>query len=303
MTVDPYWWMDRNSSWWAKMDRAQAHLNDLTAEVRQFVGSGWYEVEQVPGAAAHETDLRLRISRPIPVYISTIIGDVLHNMRSALDCVAFELASRYVAPRELTEDEQVKCEFPIRDELAKVNTFFQESTRRTLYGPREQRAMRDVQPGWLHDQLVAMGGTPARPRADEVPWDSLTLLQRLSNVDKHRTLHLVGWWPDLVYWGSNEGDPEYRWRWGRPPFEDGSVLGTLIGDPGQPAPTPELQHEMELRLFEPPEVRSSDVVGLLTSIHGHLSNWVIPRVINPYWLGPDGLTDQERGGPAPSTGP
>jgi hypothetical protein len=106
-----------------------------------------------------------------------------------------------------------------------------------------------------------MGGTPPGVREEEVRWDSLTLLQRLSNVDKHRTVHLVGWWPDLVYWGGNEGDPEYRSRWGRPPFEDGSLLGTLIGDPGQAAPAPRLDHEMELRLFHPPEVRSSDVVS------------------------------------------
>jgi hypothetical protein len=286
------------------MDRGQAHLNDLAAEVREFARSGSYEVQQVPGAVPHETDLRLRISKPIPVYVSTIIGDVLHNMRSALDCVAFDLAKRYVG-RELTEAEQLKCEFPIRDELAKVDAFFNERTRRPLYGPRERRAIRDVQPGWLHDQIVTTGGTSPQPREDEVRSDLLTLLQRLSNVDKHRTLHLVGWWPDLVYWGSNEGDPQYRWRWGTPPFEDGSVLGTLIGDPGQPAPTPELQHEMELRLFQPPEVRSADVVILLRNIHAQLSNWVIPRVLNPYWLGPDGHTDQERAAqqPQPSAGP
>lgn len=205
----------------------------------------------------------------------------------------YELATRHVG-RELTEAEQLKCEFPIRDELAKVDAFSNERPRRPLYGARERRAIRDVQPGWLHDQIVAMGSTSAQPREEEVRWDSLTLLQRLSNVDKHRTLHLVGWWPDFIYWGGNEGDPEYRWQWGRPPFENGSILGTLIADAGQPAPAPQLHHEIELRLFQPPEVRHSDVVGLLTSIHQRLSSWVMPRVLDLQGLGPDGLTDQER---------
>ena len=94
--------------------------------------------------------------------------------------------------------------------------------------------------------------------------------------------------------GCNEGDAEYRWRWGRPPFEDGSILDTLIGDAGQPAPAPQLHHEIELWLFQPPEVRHSDVVGLLTSIHQRLSGWVMPRVLDLQRLGQDGLTDQER---------
>jgi hypothetical protein len=38
-----------------------------------------------PGAVPHEIDLRLRIRRPNPIRISTIIGDVLHNMLDEFD--------------------------------------------------------------------------------------------------------------------------------------------------------------------------------------------------------------------------
>lgn len=293
VTEDPYWWLDRGSAWWAKMDRAEEHLDDLEGEVGQFIRGGTYEVELMPGAVPHETDLRLRISRPIPVRFSTMIGDVLHNLRSALDCVAFELARRHVG-RELTEDEQQACEFPIKDELHKVDAFFRQRPRPILYGPRERRAVREVQPGRLHDEMTRLGLSRQRGRAQEVRWDSLTLLNRLSNVDKHRTLHLVGWWPDLFYWSSSEGDPERGWRWGRPPFEDGALLGTLIDDPARPAPLPDLHHEMQLRLFQPPEAGRSDVIWLLTRIHQQLGRTVIPRVLNPYWLDGDGRTAEER---------
>jgi hypothetical protein len=50
---------------------------------------------------------------------------------------------------------------------------------------------------------------------------------------------------------------------------------------------------MDLRLFDPPAARTSDVVTLLDSIHGDLQGWVLPRVLNPYWLDSEGRTAQE----------
>jgi hypothetical protein len=51
------------------------------------------EPSDTPGRAAY----RLRIARPIPIAVSTTVGDALHNMRSALESLAFEVARRSVA--------------------------------------------------------------------------------------------------------------------------------------------------------------------------------------------------------------
>ena len=40
-----------------------------------------------------------------------------------------------------------------------------------------------------------LGTTELRPREEEVAYDPLWLLSRLSNIDKHRRLHLTAWWP------------------------------------------------------------------------------------------------------------
>jgi hypothetical protein len=213
-------------------------------------------------------------------------------MRSALDCAACELARRHVG-RDLTEDEERACEFPVRGELSKLDKFFATSPRPILYGPRERRAIRDVQPGWLYEQILQHGITPpGETREQEVASDDLTLLVRLNNVDKHRTLHLSAPALDLVYWASDEPSHS-RWRMRQPPLDDGDVVGTLIRDPDHPEPKPELNYKMELRVFDPPAAGTADVVGLLKAMHHHLQGWVLPRVLNPYWLDNEGRTADE----------
>ena len=58
--------------------------------------------------------------------------------------------------RDLTENEALVCEFPIRDDPDKLNKFFSERGRQalSLYGPHERQAIRDVEPAWLHDEVA-----------------------------------------------------------------------------------------------------------------------------------------------------
>jgi len=63
-------------------------------------------------------------------------------------------------------------------------------------------------------------------RASAIEHDELSTLQRLSNIDKHRRLHLAAWVPTDIMAGVDDG-VEVRWKpnWlGRPP-QDGDVVG------------------------------------------------------------------------------
>ena len=71
--------------------------------------------------------------------------------------------------------------------------------------------------------------------------------------------------------------------WGTPPFTDGTILGRLFDDAQHPEPLPELHHDMDLRLTDPPGATGTDVVRLLESIHDHVRSRVLPHVLN---LGP-----------------
>jgi hypothetical protein len=93
MAPDPSW-LDRTSAWWAKADRAQEHLRSLRGQVEEFRTSKPYTVIPEPTDTPGRTAYRLRLHRPVPVAISTTVGDVLHNLRSALDSLAYEMARR-----------------------------------------------------------------------------------------------------------------------------------------------------------------------------------------------------------------
>lgn len=270
------WWLDPESAWWAKANCAKGHIDDLAEQARAYL-RGPHKVspeQRRPGVTAY----RLHLSQPIPASFSTTVGDALHDMRSALDCAACAVAQRHVG-RDLTEKEERACEFPICAKPSELREFFNRPPRPTLYAQREQQAMREVQPAAKHDERAAESRTDFHPRAEEVEYDSLETLRRLSNIDKHRRLHVVTYWPDLVYWGS-DGPSKRRWQWGTPPFTNGAILGYLIDDPQHPEPLPELHHDLELRLTEPPGATGMDVARLLESIHQHVTFRVLPHILH-----------------------
>ncbi len=99
----------------------------------------------------------------------------------------------------------------------------------------------------------------------------------MPNIDKHRRLHVVTCWPDLVYRGS-DGPSKCRWKWGTPPFANGAILGYLFDDPQRSAPLPELQHQVDLRLTGSTRCQRRD--ALLESVYRHVAHRVLPYVLN-----------------------
>jgi hypothetical protein len=273
------WWLDPESAWWAKADRAQQHIDALSAQAEDFLTRGSYAVVPEAGDRPSETVHRIQMSRPIPVSFSTILGDALHNLRSPLDCAVLGIAQQYLG-RDLDETEEWACQFPIYGEPEKLDEFFANASRAHLFGASEQQAIRAVQPGWLYDYLAEAGRADLPDRSEEVRYDPLTLLQRLSNIDKHRRLHVVTCWPGLIYWGS-DGPSQRAWLWGTPPFVDGAVLGYLIDDPEHPEQLPDLHQDMELRLLGPPAAANTEIVGLLSNMHRQVTSRVLPKVLNP----------------------
>jgi hypothetical protein len=47
-----------------------------------------------PGDQPNELAYRLRIHGEVPAEVSTVVGDIVHNLRSALDSLAYALAER-----------------------------------------------------------------------------------------------------------------------------------------------------------------------------------------------------------------
>ena len=105
-------WIDQRTSWWAKANRAKEHIDSLRRLVGEFRASSPYsltpEPTDIPGRLAY----RLRFTNPVPVVISTTVGDVLHNLRAALENLAFEVALRSQS-KPLSPSQEKASAFPI----------------------------------------------------------------------------------------------------------------------------------------------------------------------------------------------
>jgi len=115
----------------------------------------------------------------LPSEIPLVLGDIVHNLRSSLDHAWWTLASRKLG-RAPNEQEAPRLQFPIR----KPNGGFDHNSRVKEVGPKAAAIARDAQPPaqWSPHEL----GT----EFDYTP-HPLGALRYLSNIDKHRQLHVA----------------------------------------------------------------------------------------------------------------
>jgi hypothetical protein len=96
-----------------KLDRALYHLQSLESEIAIWL-------ESKPHRLIHDFDIEsghklliADISYPVPPKFALIIGDCLHNLRSSLDNLIYELAVVYTGIDPLPEHDPRALEFPI----------------------------------------------------------------------------------------------------------------------------------------------------------------------------------------------
>lgn len=91
-----------------KVKRARHHVNDLRNKIKSFLSAEPFklvvQIRRNPGAMV----LCIRETVPIPREFSLIIGDAIHNLRSALDLTVFQLVG-HKAPNPR------KVQFPFCD--------------------------------------------------------------------------------------------------------------------------------------------------------------------------------------------
>ncbi len=210
-------WMDQNSSWWAKANRAKEHIDSLRCQVDEFRASVPYsltpELTEKPGRLAY----RLRFSKQVPVAISTTVGDVLHNLRAALESLAFEVARRGQGGT-LTASQEKASTFPIRETPEALDAFFAGQGRKgLLYDHGARAALRSVQPFVNLEEAHKLGVALDKGFEEDFRWSVLHRLDTLWNIDKHRRLALMAWWPDLIYWTSDGPSNRRAFPGGLPP--------------------------------------------------------------------------------------
>jgi hypothetical protein len=150
----------------AKLNWAAKHIQDLELACRCFLDSNPYEVGCQDDANAAERTFYLVRAEEIPEHIPLICGDALHNMRCALDFLAYRIVEK--AGNVPTRD---TC-FPIADSAEKYDSA---ATRRKVSGMPQ-------------DVVEAISAFKPYKGGNDTLWQ----LHRLDARDKHHLLVTVG---------------------------------------------------------------------------------------------------------------
>jgi hypothetical protein len=164
-----------------KMQRAHEHLKELDRQVVAYKAAYQYSVAKKLNADKTSYIYSIKPGTIPPLHIGTIVGDAVHNMRSSLDHLAWQLALLTTpTPYHLTE-------FPI----------YKERTTDNIKAVR--RKLQDV-PTNAANLIERFQPYNSGERAEKHP---LWILHALWNIDKHSILIPVahtGWVP--VFYGA-----------------------------------------------------------------------------------------------------
>lgn len=148
-----------------KFGRSRHHAAELEGVIRDYVGREPFTVYTEEDQASGDLVYRVKVKESPPTEMSLLLGDAIHNTRSALDYLAWQLViAGGGTPGTGTQ-------FPISESQAKFNRNFRENLRGS-----SQAAVAAVQ------ALKPFSG------GDERFWR----LHRLDIADKHHLLVAVG---------------------------------------------------------------------------------------------------------------
>jgi len=154
-----------------KLGRAKEHLDALDESVRVFSVRYPYTLSPEFDAQQGDYALYFRQQKLIPRIWSLVLGDTIHNIRSALDNLVYLLGVRHSgAPR--TKREVERPQFVIADTPG--DFAIQASRRLFCLSPQAQAVTEGLQP---YQSAPGSAGNP------------LALLRDLNDIDKQR--HLV----------------------------------------------------------------------------------------------------------------
>jgi hypothetical protein len=201
----------RLRSWKDKFWRADAQFNQLWEEIGTFIEGDAYAAGKYFDTQAQQYVFRGRVIKEPLEHWPVLIGECLHNFRSALDSLAWELA------RTPPDDPPRGTTFPIFRSAGDYRNLW--SARSGYYATRgmpveAQAIIEDAQP---YQRGNAADGHP------------LWVLHSLSNEDKHRTFHLAGaalgaYETEVV---EQVGVTSPKLKFFRGPFKDGAVIARM----------------------------------------------------------------------------
>jgi len=226
----------------AKVDRARKHFEELSAALVAYRESKPGKIVPRRDPDTRRMTYVLESIESLPAGLASVVGDVLQNLRSALDHLAYQLVLVGTG-KDASED---AIYFPIANDA--------------------QRFAQLVKGGQVHGARPEAVAAIEAVQPYKVGNDLLTQLHRLNIIDKHRALLLVGSsyqamdvMPKLkqIAKAADIAMPPFGPLWLQPadklfPMKAGAVL--YVDEPDA-EPDPKIQFLFDVELSEPAVVR------------------------------------------------
>lgn len=169
--------------WRVKQRQAREHLARFSAAADDYVALADLELRYDRNPQAGTIGVRLHADAEPPLALGAIIGDVLHNLRSALDSVAWEACQR----AGISKSQERDVYFPIVLDPAQWPS--ESAKKLPNVSPEHVRVFERFQPWYWDEQARRLGvDTKRRPLAEGHP---LAKLNKLATIDRHRVTHPV----------------------------------------------------------------------------------------------------------------
>jgi len=182
---------------YAKLGRAKLHRDQLVREIKAFDSNDAFSWGFDEVASPHPRLARIAVTiqnkTATPSSWSLLVGDILTNLRAALDHALFGHAS---GRKTLTEDEERRLQYPIV--IHRDNWFGAPAVPATATTPARKKieSKRDKLAPWVDaDVLDAIELTQpfSIRKVNDPENESLAVLDSLVNRDKHREVRVVSY--------------------------------------------------------------------------------------------------------------
>lgn len=239
--------------WIAKIQNAKDHLAALETEVSAFFSTAPYQVATRVDPRSRRLIYYIRRADAPPEKIALLAGDVIQNLRSSLDQLAYQLFIKNLGPTASARH----VYFPIGENLTDFNS------RKSRYTK-----------GMAASARVAIDGVQPYKGGSDILWQ----LHALNLIDKHRALITAG----SAFRSMDIG--AVIWREFRATFPESAVQNIpffvrpadilfplaagseLFIDAPDATPDPDIQFRFEIVLNEPGIVDGKPLIETLQSM-------------------------------------
>jgi hypothetical protein len=167
-------------SWDLKVERAGQHLEEVKQAMAAYASRNPYQAVRVrqPKGQRHVWLYRLDMTEEPDPMIPVIVGECLYDLRSALDHLAVAMAPR---------NRKASAAFPVEW----TDPWERDAAGNFIYGEERRRSFDSKIKGMPEEAVETIrAAQPYQRKNSEL--ETLSLISRLENADKHRQLIALG---------------------------------------------------------------------------------------------------------------